>query len=180
MRLDLPNNISSRRVSLRPLKENDMQAFVSFMTDSSATKYLLFEEEQKTVKGAHDLLDLVIMSYETDEQIYSLAIADRDSDAFIGSNGLSPMPETENAYQIYWSIMPELWGRGLGTESTILLIEYTFNVLKIEQIVAYTHPENIGSQHVAEKSGFRNKGLVEHPFTKQKAMFYEINNKEIR
>ncbi|MBD3256331.1 MAG: GNAT family N-acetyltransferase [Candidatus Lokiarchaeota archaeon] len=174
MRLQLPEKLETHRVRIRPFLNKDAKAFVSFMTNPKATKYLLFSDEQKTEKGALNLLKLVLSSYDTEDQIYSLVVADKKTDEFIGSNGLSLFLNNNIAFQIYWAILPHLWGKGFGTESTKLLLEFAFDTLRIEKIVAYTHPHNFASQRVADKTGFQFKGLLPHPFTHQDSYYYEI------
>ena len=50
--MKIPDAIQSERVVIRPFREEDLAAYLRFMTDPDATQYLLLELEQKTKTGA--------------------------------------------------------------------------------------------------------------------------------
>ena len=45
------------------------------------------------------------------------------------------------------------WGRGLATEAARVSVQYGFESLGVETIVAIVHPDNVASQRVIEKLG---------------------------
>ena len=61
-------------------------------------------------------------------------------------------------YEIGYAIAPECWGRGLASEIVPPLCRYLFDISGAPQLVAFTDPENIASQRVLLKSGFREVG----------------------
>jgi RimJ/RimL family protein N-acetyltransferase len=56
--------------------------------------------------------------------------------------------------EVGWSVVPERWNQGLATELALASIEVAFGPLELEQIVAFTTPDNAASRRVMEKAGF--------------------------
>ncbi|MDA0183495.1 GNAT family N-acetyltransferase [Solirubrobacter phytolaccae] len=60
-------------------------------------------------------------------------------------------PEVE----VGWTTAPDRWGEGFATELGNLSIQVAAEHLRLEDIVAFTLPENGASRRVMEKLGFR-------------------------
>jgi RimJ/RimL family protein N-acetyltransferase len=50
--------------------------------------------------------------------------------------------------------VPERWRQGLATELARAAVEVAFDDLDLDEIVAFTLPDNIASRRVMEKAGF--------------------------
>jgi len=57
--------------------------------------------------------------------------------------------------EIGYSLRPDYWGRGLGTEIAIACIRHAFHALGLPSVVALTQPHNVRSRRVLEKVGMR-------------------------
>jgi ribosomal-protein-alanine N-acetyltransferase len=80
---------------------------------------------------------------------------DRSSGALIGRGGLQHTWVTgRKEVEVAWAIVPELWGRGLATESARASISAAFGPLNLPEVIAYTRPDNAASRRVMEKTGF--------------------------
>lgn len=55
--------------------------------------------------------------------------------------------------EVGWRLAAEHWGRGYATEGARAAIQFGFENLKLEEIVAFTVPANIRSRRVMEKLG---------------------------
>jgi ribosomal-protein-alanine N-acetyltransferase len=175
--MKIPERIESDHLVIRPFKEKDFPAFNTFMRHKEATRYLLFSEEQKSPEGIRAIFDQTISSYAAEEPIFSLVVADKTTDAYLGSVGMAP-DENSEAAQIYWSIHPDHWDCGYGTEATRALLRYAFEVLDMDEIVAYSHPENLASLKVAHKVGMVNLGRKKFDWADEEAIFYRLTPKE--
>ena len=87
--------------------------------------------------------------------IFCFAITDHQTQALLGNIALvfeeSP---SRNAEIMYW-LAPEGRGRGIATKAVRLLCDGAFHALGAEQITLQTHRDNVRSQMVAERAGFR-------------------------
>ena len=70
----------------------------------------------------------------------------------VGIAGLRPAPEHDCFAFGYW-ILPEYWGQGFATEAVTTLLQYGYNKLKLDKIVATVFPQNTASVRVLEKVG---------------------------
>lgn len=64
---------------------------------------------------------------------------------------------------------PDLWGKGLGSESIKLATEYAFKKLKIKTIYADTHQDNLASKKVLKKNSFQIQGVIKKFFNRTRA-----------
>jgi RimJ/RimL family protein N-acetyltransferase len=153
----VPERIQTNRLVLRRHRLEDLDAFIAFLGDAAATRYMAFTPEQKTPEGARQMLDYVIASYATDAAIFSLTIADPVTDRYLGSCGANPDGED---IEIYYTILPEFQGEGLATDAARALVEHLAAATPA-RIVAYVVEENAGSVRVAERLGFADAGPVD-------------------
>jgi RimJ/RimL family protein N-acetyltransferase len=59
----------------------------------------------------------------------------------------------------YW-LAERARGRGAATEAVRLLAGWAVDVLGLERLEAFVHPENVASQRVVERCGFTREGLL--------------------
>jgi RimJ/RimL family protein N-acetyltransferase len=64
---------------------------------------------------------------------------------------LDKTPEIEFGY----TLDKLYWNQGLATEASLASLNYGFEILKFGKIVAIARPENIASQRVMQKVGFK-------------------------
>jgi [ribosomal protein S5]-alanine N-acetyltransferase len=82
-------------------------------------------------------------------------LRDRQTGAMVGRGG--PQWTTASGIgevEIGWVIVPERWGQGLATELARASLEVAFGPLELDEVIAYTLPDNLASRRVMEKTGF--------------------------
>lgn len=149
--------LETKRFIIRRFEPKDVDDFLAFMLDDESTKYLAFEDEQKTAEGARTLFDYVYSSYESDNPIHSYVIAEKGSDRYLGSCGFTPY--AEGIYECYYSVNKAARGQGVAVETTKAIVQL---LAKDSEVRAYCHPENHASRAVATKVGFIHKGSHVH------------------
>ena len=83
LKITLP--IRTERLIIRPFIPEDLSAYLEFMLDPESTQYLAFDEAQKTEKGATELFNFVMSSYDSENVVHAYAIALADSNQYVGS-----------------------------------------------------------------------------------------------
>lgn len=81
-----------------------------------------------------------------------------EADSFVGWVLLVPLGGAGPEVEIGYRLIQKAWGKGYATEAAIALRDYAFETLKLDQIVAVTHPDNHASQHVLQKIGLKRSG----------------------
>jgi ribosomal-protein-alanine N-acetyltransferase len=65
---------------------------------------------------------------------------------------------------IGYALLPRERGKGYGSEAIKVMVDYLFLSKNIVRIQAETHPQNIASQRVLEKAGFKTEGIIRKSF----------------
>lgn len=160
----VPDKIDTERLVLRKHQIEDIDGFAAFLAHPTATQYMAFTPEQKTRGGAREMLEYAIASYTSDNPIFSLTIADPNSNAYLGACGLNPLAD-DDGVEIYYTVLPEHQNKGWATEAVKALIDFVWNCTDIQKISAYIVSKNIASIRVADKLGFVDTGPVEREAT---------------
>lgn len=150
--LELP--IETERLKLRRHEQKDREDFVRLVTDPRFFEFLSVPERQRSTAGAAEVFDTILASYDTEEPMWGLTVADRASDAFLGTVALHPIP-FGTALEVFYAVVPRRWGEGLAKEAVRAL----FDALPSKDFVALTHPDNEASKHVALAAGMQDAGL---------------------
>jgi RimJ/RimL family protein N-acetyltransferase len=109
---------------------------------------------------------------------------------FIGFVGLM-VPRFDTHFtpcvEIGWRIDAEFWNRGYATEGAMAALEFAFKVLRLEEIVAMTIPENAASRRVMEKIGmtYNPEDDFDHPLSlnddrTRRHVLYRVRNNLVK
>lgn len=79
-------------------------------------------------------------------------LVEKETGAFVGRAGLIYLDRTPEIEVGYMLDRP-FWGRGLATEAARASLQFGFDTLGLERIVAIARPENLTSQRVMQKLG---------------------------
>lgn len=93
------------------------------------------------------------------------------SNQFIGCCGLRPwmsVPAEKN-YELGFHIIKRCWGKGYATEAAKGAIQYAREKLGVTKLYAGHHPQNINSQKILIKLGFRH---IEDSFYEPTGLFH--------
>jgi ribosomal-protein-alanine N-acetyltransferase len=88
-----------------------------------------------------------------DEQGFGYYVwLDRETGELVGRGGLriveiAEQPEVE----LGWATVADRWGEGLATEAARAFVEVAFNQLGLDDVVAFTMPDNGASRRVMAK-----------------------------
>jgi ribosomal-protein-alanine N-acetyltransferase len=89
------------------------------------------------------------------QRICPLTIVTKVDARIIGWGGLYDDPFDPGwGIEIGYFFDPAAWGHGYATELTAASTSMADNVLRVPEVRAFAHPENIGSRRVLEKAGF--------------------------
>jgi len=65
---------------------------------------------------------------------------------------------------IGYMLVPGERSKGYGSEAIQIMVDYLFLHKDIVRVQAETHPDNIASQRVLEKAGFKKEGVIRKSF----------------
>ena len=151
--LEKPTLIGSR-VVLRPITVNDSAAMFAG----------LFDKESMRLTGTQGSFSLEEVQrhcqriQEADDRI-DLAITLKANPDYVGEAVLNQIDWENRSANFRIALAGEtFYGKGYGTESARLLVEYGIQVLKLHRIELEVYDFNPRAQHVYEKIGFVIEG----------------------
>jgi RimJ/RimL family protein N-acetyltransferase len=133
-----------------PLIERFTAAIPSPYGESDARAWLAGQEPARRAERS---LELAILDPSTAEPLGAVALSNVDLRHRRSGMG-------------YW-LAEGARGRGIATEAVRLLAGWALGALRLDRLELMIHPENIGSQRVAERCGFKREGLLRSYMLKQ-------------
>ncbi|MCG2786629.1 MAG: GNAT family N-acetyltransferase [Anaerolineae bacterium] len=79
-------------------------------------------------------------------------IAPQGAMEIIGWAGLQFLPELDET-EVGFLLSPEYWGKGYATEAALAALQFGFERIRLDHIIALVHPDNLASQRVIQKCG---------------------------
>jgi ribosomal-protein-alanine N-acetyltransferase len=146
------HTLKTPRLILRPWREEDFDAFADLMADREVTRFLM---------GPLDRAASDVAAARLKEQVERLgygfwALEVPGVAPFIGLTGLLPVafdaPFTP-AVELGWRIARAHWGRGYVSEAARAAVDFGFQELGLDELVAFTVPANTRSRAVMKRIG---------------------------
>jgi len=157
-----PYLFTSQRLGFRTWDENDIDAMAAINADPEVMRF--FPATQDWQQTASFIARMQAM-YEDRGYCY-FALEKLDDGKFIGFTGLmwqdygtTFTPCTD----IGWRLAANAWGRGYATEAARRCLQYAFDELKLEEVVATAPRINLPSIHVMQKAGMSYLQDFTHP-----------------
>ena len=150
----------TKRLILREIVIEDTGDMFRLDSDPRVHKYL-GNNPISCMGKARAYIDYIRMQYDT-YGIGRWAAIEKASGNWIGWTGLKMNFENEmnghkNYYDIGYRFMPQYWGKGYATESSIAARDYFFEHFKGEKLCGLAELENGASCRILEKIGLDRK-----------------------
>jgi [ribosomal protein S5]-alanine N-acetyltransferase len=147
---------------LRPWKTSDTESLVRYANN---TRIASFMTDQFPHPYTNDKALSFIRNAMMHKPVQIFAIEVEGEAA--GGIGLHPQNDIQrkNAELGYW-LAEKHWNKGIVTNAVKEMIEYGFSKFDINRIFARPFGNNIASQKVLEKAGFRLEARIEKGFYK--------------
>lgn len=147
--------VKTAHLTLRPLQAADIEPLYNIQSDAQAMAYTYIakslEEFTEHIQAYANL--------ETTLGYAPWAIVATEFDLLCGWGGLCIDPFDPGwGVEVSYYFSPTVWGRGYATELTRASLKYGFMQFGLPLIGAFAHRENLASNRVLEKCGFRFTG----------------------
>lgn len=146
--------LATERLELRPFAGRDAEELRALLRDPDVRRYLL-DDQVVTREWVED--EVAQSEARFAEGGCSLwALRERGGSRIVGFVGLRPFFEPPELQQLY-GLLPSHWGRGLATEAAAAAIDYAFDVLGLDEVLAATDAPNSASIAVLARLGMRER-----------------------
>jgi len=147
--MDIPS-IATERLVLHPFSEQDVDPLFDILQQPGILRYF-----PRTGRPPREIAARVVARQlaHWEEHGYGWwAVEYCAEPGLLGWAGLTYLPETGET-EVAYLLRQEVWRRGLATEAAKASLRFGFEQFAFPFIIGITHPENIASQRVLEKSG---------------------------
>jgi RimJ/RimL family protein N-acetyltransferase len=142
--------IETRRLRLRPWRDDDLDRLAEIYADPEVMRYI---GPGTTANRAQTIRAIVRMRANWDQHNFGMwALEVADSAELIGRQGLSFLDQTPEI-EIGYCLAQDAWGHGYATESGQEVVRFAFDVLRLDHLAGITYPQNQASQRVLNKCG---------------------------
>lgn len=141
--------LETDRLILRAMREEDFEAWASFLADPDVVRYLWGEPQPRSDAWRQMAMTLghwVLRGY-------GMWAVERKSDgAFMGRVGMIN-PEGWPGLEVGWTLGRPYWGQGYATEAALASMRYAFLTQPVDRVISCIDHENKASQAVALRVG---------------------------
>ena len=146
--------IETERLQMREFTLDDVDAVYEFSTCSDVTRFTGDEGIVRNKKDAERLIRTVWLNEYKKYGYARYALIHKGDQKLIGFCGVKFEPDL-GLPDIGYRMMPEYWGKGLGTEAVRATLKYAREVLGLQEIVGEVVDQNVASNKLLLKVGFR-------------------------
>src|SRR5262249_36082486 len=145
--------LMSARLVLRRFRTEDIATFVRYRADPDVARFQSWENF--TIEDGIRFFDWVSTQHpDTAGEWFQFAVARRDTEDIIGDCGLHALTEPVGEVEIGFTLAPEHQGHGYASEAVGCLLDYVFDRLGKERVVALTDVRNDPSIALLERLRF--------------------------
>lgn len=151
MRTD-PTTLETDRLILRPWRQSDYADFWAMGQDAEVMEFLLPFADRAASDATADRLQNHIETHG----FGFWALEKKNAAPFIGFTGLIHVGADKPfapAVEIGWRLARPYWRKGYASEAARAALNYGFEKLKLDEIVALTVPANTRSRAVMQRIG---------------------------
>ncbi len=151
-------HLETRRLRLRPLREDDAPALLALFSDPRVMRYWS-TPPWTGLEQAHATIAQDRESMAAGEHL-RLAVTRRDDPKLIGTCTLFHWVPSCRRAEIGYALSPAHQGNAYMDESLRALLRFGFTTMQLNRVEADIDPRNEASARTLERLGFRREGLL--------------------
>lgn len=149
-------NLETRRLWLRQAIKEDAEAIFKIFSDPNVTRFHDLNTFTHLSK-AIGVLERRARGFETGRGI-RWGIAYKPNNYLIGSCGFT-WNERANAAEVGYELASQFWRQGIMSEALYAILNYAFEIRKVQFVTAEIMLENLASRRLLEKLGFQSQEI---------------------
>ncbi len=169
--------LETDRLILRPMTDEDAYHLFELNSDPQVTRYTGDPADptpSASLRVIHERIRPQFQQYKMGRFATTL----KDG-TFLGWCGLRYFPQNKEV-DLGYRFHRRYWGQGYATEASAAALNYGFETLGLQKIIAKAMPENTASLKVMQKLGMTFRGLKKDPCEPHTLIVYDITLEEYR
>jgi len=146
--------LTTERLTLRQLSDNDVQEIFILRSDALINKYL-YRKPSKTLEDA-----LVFIKKIKNNSLSYSAIQQKGNEKLVGTICLFDISAELKKCEIGYELLTEYQGKGIMRETVKKIIEYSTQTLGLNTIDAYTLKDNQSSTNLLKELKFKSTDRI--------------------
>jgi len=145
-----------KQIYFRPASLEDAE-FITVGENCPAVRETLFLALPMDIEKEREKLRQQMASKET----ILFTIIDKETDRPIGQTAFVRVDYISSAAVFYIAILnPEFWGKGVGTETSQMMVDYAFETLNLNRIQLHVFAGNTAAIKIYQKVGYVKEGVL--------------------
>ncbi len=146
--------IKGKKCYLSPVNVEDAEKYTEWINDPEVSVNLTFFSKVISFAKEKELLEKI------SKEDYHFAVIDLESDDLIGGCSLNNVDPFNKTAEVGIFIGNKAyWNKGYGEEALRLLLDYSFNILNLNNIMLNVYSYNKRALRCYEKCGFKKIGI---------------------
>jgi RimJ/RimL family protein N-acetyltransferase len=142
-----------KKCYLSPINPEDVEKYVLWLNDMEVAQYLTLAYRLVSLSNEKEILE------KFSRQGDHYAIVESKSDELIGGCGLLNLDHINRISEVGIFIGDKnCWNKGYGEEALRLLLDYSFNILNLNNVMLNTYSFNTRAIRCYRKIGFKEIG----------------------
>ncbi len=151
--------IETERLILRAFRYDDADSMLNNWISDDEVQKMYCEPSYKTVEELMPLLDRYIGRNQSG-YYYRWAVILKETGECIGQVAYYLVNTNNRFAEIEYCIGTAFQGKGYATEAAMAVVEYGFERIGLNKVLACVKPSNTASARVVKKCGFRQEGIL--------------------
>lgn len=177
--------IRTERLLLRDWREDDIAPFIRHTNTEPVMRWLGGVQTEAQLR---DALENRLMRWQQERGFTFWAVERIADGALLGFCGIkladtagSPI---EGAFEIGWRLREDAWGQGFAKEAALASLDYAFETLGADRVVALTFPGNTASWGLMERLGMVRRAELDYDDERFPALnptiVYDVTREQLR
>lgn len=145
--------LKTERIGFSEWNDKDLNDAIGLWGDPEVTKFISANGKMSKEQITERLTKEIDNYKNFKVQYWPIYLIKNDKN--IGCCGLRPYDFEKNIFELGFHLKKDYWGKGLAQEASLAVIEYAFNVLKVDALFAGHNPNNTASSKLLKKLGFK-------------------------
>lgn len=146
------------RLRLRPYQGGDLDAVHRYASDARVTRWTDFGPND--VAASRAFLEMATRPRELSSDDFHFAIVMASEQRVVGGCSLEVTRREHRGGTFGYILDHAWWGKGIGTEAALALVQFAFSTLHLHRLEATCHLDNTASARVLAKAGLQLEGRM--------------------
>lgn len=144
--------LTTERLTLRQLSLGDKEDIFALRSDPEVNKFL-GRTPSKTIDDAINFINIIDENIKQNNSLYWVITLSKTHEV-VGTICLYDFSEENSSCEIGYELLTKFQGQGIMMEAAKEVLNYAFQSLLFQKIIAFTHKENLGSTKLLSKLNF--------------------------